>query len=306
MMGCFESEATKAPEVIKESQSDSKRTHTENLILPGNRIPSIDTLNNVAQLSAIRENNSGLDFPSNGQTTADIRFRFRGASLIPMYPATYVWRVKLRQQAGYYTTFFWGPDGPFTGVAYFGCHPYPDGEPKPQSRSHKWELSIDGADLVTDIGGKSTQVGYDQWKIQALRVFDNGANKIHEFFWDLPDTTKMIRSVLPRNYGVLPPLNPALTFGDAPWSLGRERLSGILRGVQLYSISLSLVDLLMEVNVPMSSALGKSNIWYLNLNPTPADISDKSGKNHNPEWVTASRPSLWTDGTTGIIQNFGN
>jgi len=137
-------------------------------------------------------------------------------------------------------------------------------------------------------------------------VFDNGANKIHEFFWDLPDTTKMIRSVLPRNYGVLPPLNPALTFGDAPWSLGRERLSGILRGVQLYSISLSLVDLLMEVNVPMSSALGKSNIWYLNLNPTPADISDKSGKNHNPEWVTASRPSLWTDGTTGIIQNFGN
>jgi hypothetical protein len=35
--------------------------------------------------------------------------------------------------------------------------------------------------------------------------------------------------------------------------------------------------------------------WYLNLNPTPTDISDKSGSNNHPVWEGADRPALWTN-----------
>lgn len=252
---------------------------------------------------AARAAEKGLEFPSNGETASDIRFRFSGANLQPMYPATYVWRVKLRRQSGYYTTFFWGPDGPFTGDSYYGAHPYPDGDYKPTSRDHKWELSINGGDYVEDASGKSTQLGYDVWRVQAMRVFDDGQRKVHEFYWDLPDTTKVIRVLLDRKYGLTAALNPALTFGDAPWSIGNERLSGILRGIQTYSVSLTTRDIVAEAAAPKSTKAGSDGIWYLNLDPVPADIADKSGKGHNPAWVGATRAKEWTGtGTTISIQ----
>jgi hypothetical protein len=34
--------------------------------------------------------------------------------------------------------------------------------------------------------------------------------------------------------------------------------------------------------------------WYLNMNPSPSDISDKSGRGNNPAWVGTERPTLWT------------
>lgn len=237
---------------------------------------------------------TGLVFPSNGETQEDVRFAFTGASLPPMYPASYVWRVNLRRQAGYYTTFFRGPNGDFTGRAYYGCHPYPDGNPKPASRAHKWELSIDREDFVSDVHGHSTQVEYDIWKTQAMRAFRDGKNLVHEFYWDLPDTTKVIRQTLPESYGAPGPEDPALTFGDAPWAIGAERLSGILRGIQLYSQALPLPVLAAEAESPLSTPLGAAHIWYLNANPTPDDISDKSGRGHHPAWAGPVKAGLWT------------
>lgn len=239
----------------------------------------------------------GLDFPSNGETSDDIRFRFIGKNLMPMYPVTFIWRVKLRRQAGYYTTFFWGPDGSFTGDSYYGCHPYPDGEYglKHNSQTHKWELSINGEDYVRSANGHSTQLGYEIWKTQVFVAYEMGNKKIHEFYWDFPDTTRVIRVDLPKSYGSYPPKNPALTFGDAPWALGSERLSGILRGIQLYSSALSLTAIRQEIELPLSTKAGNNNIWYLNLNPTPDDIADKSGNAHHPEWVSSARARLWGD-----------
>lgn len=234
---------------------------------------------------------TGLDFPSNGGATNDVRFRFKGGSLLPMYPATYVWRVKLRQQCGYYTTFFWGPDGAFTGTGYYGFHPYPDSPPS--GCSHKWEVSVNGGDYTNDANGHSTQVGYDTWVTQAARVYASGSQKVHEFFWSLPDTTKVIRTIVYSGDSYNPPSNPALTFGTAPWAPANEHLSGVLRGIQLYTAILSTPDLLSEVNAPLSTAAGSSKVWYMNINPTPSDISDKSGKGHHPEWVTSLRPTLW-------------
>jgi hypothetical protein len=69
---------------------------------------------------------------------------------------------------------------------------------------------------------------------------------------------------------------------------------GVIRGIQIYSTSLSLTDLLAESTSPLSTSAGAGNVWYLNLDPTPEDISDQSGAGHHPEWVGSERPLLWT------------
>jgi hypothetical protein len=250
------------------------------------------TASAVVSVSGASGSTTGLNFPSNGDTTNDVRFRFTGTNLLPMYPATYIWRIQPRQQSSYYTTFFWGQDGAYTGQPYYGAHPYPDGGSG--GTSHKWEVAAYGGDFVAALNAASTVVQYGTWKTQALRVFDDGTNKVHEFYFDLPDTSKVIITKLHQSYGTPAPSSPALVFGDAPWNIGNERLSGVLRGIQLYSGTLSVADILAEISSPLSTASGSASVWYLNMNPTPSDISDKSGKSHHPSWVSSSRPTLWS------------
>jgi hypothetical protein len=92
---------------------------------------------------------------------------------------------------------------------------------------------------------------------------------------------------------VLNPPAPALTFGDAPWQPGRETCACTLRGLQIYNSLLSLADIQAEMAAPLSTPAGANSVWYLNLNPTPTDIADKSGKGHHPAWVGTGRPALY-------------
>ena len=90
------------------------------------------------------------------------------------------------------------------------------------------------------------------------------------------------------------PPKPALTFGDAPWAPSSEIMNGVMRGIQIYSSLLTTTVIQAEIDNPGTTTAGATNIWYLNLNPTPTDISDQSGAGHNPEWVGSERPALWT------------
>jgi hypothetical protein len=242
---------------------------------------------------------TGLDFPGNAGVTNTMRFRFLNP--LPIYPATYIWRAYPRRQAGYYTTFFWGNDDgqnnlntflwlPGGGAdSYYGAHPYPN--PAPSGTNHDWEIAVEQNDFVNG------RVVYDRWYTQALVVWaDANGNKHHEFYWDLPNTDaghRVVRVSDP-SWGNRRPPVPALTWGDAPWAPGQEVFNGVLRGIQIYSANLSIEDILAEANAPLSTAAGAANVWYLNLNPRPDDISDKSGRGHNPGWVGSERPRLWT------------
>lgn len=234
---------------------------------------------------------TGLDFPGSAATSATVRFRFTNP--LTIYPATYIWRIRPRQQAGYYTTFFWANDGAFDwgGVygsdTFYGAHPYPAGSPT--ATTHKWEIAAMARDYLS-----AEDVVYDTWYTQALRVWSDGAGKHHEFYWDLPNTSRVIRVDLPADYGNINPPKPALTWGDAPWAPSEEVMNGVIRGIQIYSATLSVADVLAEISAPRSTNLGTANMWYLNLNPTPTDISDHSGAGHHPEWVGNERPKLWT------------
>jgi hypothetical protein len=233
----------------------------------------------------------GLDFQGSASTTATVRFRFTDP--LAIYPATYVWRVRPRQQAGYYTAFFWGNDGSFywdsgSPDSYYGAHPYP--VPAPDGTTHRWEVSVAGGDYQS-----AENVVYGTWYTQALRVWSDGSGKHHEYYWNLPDTSKVIRRDEAASYGNDIPPNAALTWGDAPWNASNEIMNGVIRGIQIYSVLLSEQEVLAESVNPLSTAAGTSGIWYLNLNPTPGDISDKSGEGNDPEWVGSERPLLWSE-----------
>jgi len=245
----------------------------------------------------------GLDFPGSAGVTTTMRFQFLNP--LAIYPATYIWRVYPRQQAGYYTTFFWATSetqffwNGGQGNTYYGAHPYPQNPPT--GNTHYWEISTDfGLDVL---GNSPVPVVYNRWYTQALVAWNTGSGKRTIFYYDLPDTSKFIDHTAPASFGNINPPTPALTWGDAPWIVpehptthgqGNEVHNGILRGIQVYSSNLLLADILSEVSSPLSTAAGAANIWYLNLDPTPSDISDKSGRGHNPAWVGNERPSLWS------------
>jgi hypothetical protein len=243
---------------------------------------------------------TGLDFPGSNGGSSTIRFRFANPQNngLPIYGpggagVTYIWRAYPRQQAGYYTAFFWGNDGNFiwrngNADTYYGAHPYPRNGPS--SSTHDWEIAIEQGDFVNGA------VVYNRWYTQALRVWSDANGKHHEFYWDLPNTDAAHRVTVnsPTSWGNVNPPSPALTWGDAPWNPGNEIWDGVLRGIQIYNSLLALNDIQSEAAVPLSTSAGMGSIWYLNSNPTPTDISDKSGQGHNPEWVGSGRPTLYT------------
>lgn len=237
-----------------------------------------------------------MDFPGSDATTGTIRFRFTHP--LAIYPATYIWRYLPRSQPSYYTTFFWGNDGEFRwnqghADSYYGAHPYPFPAPHfvpiDQVGPRHWEISVNSIDTLSQ-----ATIDYGRWHTQALRVWSTWRGKNHEFFWDLPDTTRVIRYTAPRGYGNKYPPKPSLTFGDAPWNPSNEIMDGVLRGIQVYTGKLTVAEVLGEERAPLSTPAGAACVWYLNINPTPSDIADKSGRGNDPEWVGPERPSLWS------------
>lgn len=239
----------------------------------------------------------GLDFPGSAAVHKTMRFRFRDP-LAP-YPATYIWRAYPRRQAGYYTAFFWGNDDGKDDLrtflwtpdrradTYYGAHPYPS--PRPHGTNHHWEVSVVQDDFVNGA------VEYDRWHVQGFRAWADPTGKYHEFYWDLPFTDSRRRVVYktgPRWGNRLPPA-PALTWGDAPWAPGKEVWNGVLRGLQVYATCLSVAEILREARSPGSTRRGAQSLWYLNPDPTPDDIADRSGRNNHPAWVGPERPALW-------------
>jgi hypothetical protein len=222
---------------------------------------------------------SGLDFPGNAGVNKTMRFEFTAP--LAAFPATYIWRVYPRQQQSYYTAFFWGNNGSFySSNTYYGFHPYPDWD---SERQHFWEIAAPpGGDFVSD-----THVVYDRWYVQVAICKQSGEKTVKEFYWDWPDTTKVVRHMGEQYED--PPV-PGLVVGDAPWNPGHEVWDGILRGFQFYDSDMSPDEIAKEIASPGTVR----NAWYLNLDPTPEDISDKSGNGHHPTWVGNERPALWT------------
>jgi len=247
----------------------------------------------------------GLEWPGDGSVQRMLYWH----NPFPIYDATYIFKVYPRKKtsgtARYYTTFFWGNDGAFSWDGgfpntYYGAHPYP--RPAPTGPG-QWEISVESRDFTTGF-----EVEWDRWHTQAFRAWRESPTRTHhEFYYDLPDTSKMIDHIVddPRWATTNPPV-PAIVIGQAPnlngqsWGgyPGWEEFNGIIRGIQIYSGLLSLSDIQSEIAVPKSTVNGQNFMWYLNLNPRPSDVTDKKGFGtaHNPSW-SGTTAIEWSDQT---------
>ena len=247
---------------------------------------------------------TGLDFPSNDGSGNFFAFQFLSPQNngLPLWGpsnagVTYIWKIRPRQQSGYYTTFFWGPSGAFTANHYYGAHPYPN--PPPGGSAHNWEVSIEGRDDQVTLAGSTKTVVKDVWYTQALRVIYNAnGTKTLRFYTNLPSVANadVIQSIAQISYGTgSPPTASALTFGDAPWSRSNERLSGVLRGVKVFATALSEADMLAEAaSDSIATVAGASSIWWKKINPTPDNLTCEAGTGRTPVWAdTARKASLW-------------
>jgi hypothetical protein len=267
-------------------------------------------------VTAASSGRTGLNFPSNGDSPSNayVAFRFLNPQNkgLPIWGpggagATYIWKIRHRQQAGYYVTFWWSNNGNFlwdsgSTNTFYGAHPYPPGATA-ASTVHDWEIATDvGGDFTATRSGSPKRVVKDTWYTQALRVTRNAnGTKTLVFYTALPSVANadVIQVTVPADYGEKNPPAPALTFGDSPWyaDFQHERLSGVLRGIKIFNKVLSESDTLAEAaSESLVTSQGIANVWYMNINPTPDDISDKSGAGNHPTWADPNnRASLWAE-----------
>ncbi len=238
---------------------------------------------------------TGLTFPApTGQALDGTAFLWNPVTLART-PATYIFRVKYNSHNYYYTNFFYsnGFNGDFVDDdGYYGCHPYPGGGGGAPTGSRVWEVSAAFHDE------QAGTVAYNTWYTQAVVVDGTSARPRITYYYDLGGGTSNVTYTYPSDWAQSG--SPVLIFGDNPWTnTSSEAMDGTLRGLQIYSANLSLSDAQLEAansssNTPVTAA-GIANVWYMNQNPTPSDITDKSGQGHHPSWLTANRPTLYTE-----------
>lgn len=236
---------------------------------------------------------TGLDFPGNVNFPSSSPSSIltwnqsrSGTAPMPAYPATYIWRAYPRPNKDAYGS-FWTfvfharyQTSEFNQSAtnqYYGMHPYPD----PGSGVNRWEISSHGGDEM------GAPVAFSRWYIQVVIAYESGGDDHQTYFWNWPNTTT--DAVTTSGAAMPVAADPAIIIGDAPWNQGFENPNAILRGFQFYDVVLSPAEIAQEIALPGSVRTP----WYLNVNPTPSDVSDKSGNGHNPAWVGSGRPGLW-------------
>lgn len=252
---------------------------------------------------------TGLNFPSKGDSpsSAFVAFQFMNPQNdgLPFsgpsnQGATYMWKYAPRQQTGYYVTMWYSrSDGTFENGHYYGGHPYPQGGGDTTS-SHYWEIAHSTLDDVNTIAGSPVTVVKDgSFYSQALRVIRNANSSLTlRFYIRLPAVGNgdIIESTTNTGYDTTPP-SPAITFGDSPWypEYGHERMSGIVRGIKIFSKQLSQADILSEeASDDLVTSEGIANIWYKKVNPDPNNLLCEAGTGRNPTWAQATHATLWT------------
>ena len=245
---------------------------------------------------------TGLDFPGNvnfpsPSPSAILTWNQArsGAAPMPAYPATYIWRAYPRPNnnffQSYWTFLFYAryettwTQGEVPPKTYYGLHPWPDRE---TDMEHKWEISAFGDDRTATSGAQGVPVVYNQWYQQVATAELIGGNEVYTYYFNWPNTTTDVIQWTHAKAGTN--TDPAIIIGDAPWNQGKEIPNAILRGYQFYDAVLTPAQIAQEIASPGSVRTP----WYLNLNPTPGDVSDKSGNGHNPAWVGPVRPGVWT------------
>lgn len=267
---------------------------------------------------------NGLTFPSNLAAGSDIRLVWDGSILLPRSAHTALWKQNYTAQSSYYACVWSAHNtGTFGSDTYeFGTHPYPTAtgavdangqntDVTSQSGSvHYFEVAgLGGHDYLASPGGSGVLVTKGQWYAHARSVGTSGSNLVHKFYLDQINNPSQVisQSILSSNLAAAGS-TPAFYIGASDWRSGQggatsndETPSGVIRGIQLYNAeltsgqiaALSALDTDAAV-LSYCTANSITSLWYLNMNPTPSDVTDKSGNGRNPTWANSNRPTLYT------------
>lgn len=219
---------------------------------------------------------------------------------------------------------------------YWGIEPYPRPAPSGESKLEVATWNQDFTDRDdSGTPGDGPYVTDGEWVSTALvckidTAHNGGVNElsgrpqtIHTGWMRLPSTSSA-QKITTQPWYVQPsgtivwwnePPNRALFIGQSPpdpdvpsnswggypkW----DECVGILRGFILIAAELteaqvvatSAFDYDADVLSYLSGQGLTTPLWYLNMNPKPTDVLDKSGKGHHGAWNHASyRPALWTN-----------
>lgn len=240
------------------------------------------------------------------------------------YPLTVIYKgyplLYGASNSQYYTGFFWGNRGTFTwssgaGKCYYGAHPFPRNG-GPLTTDQFWELAVDGSDL-SNSQAAGNQVA-EQWNEVVTRVRHASSQYQHEVYFDYGrlGLTGEMHYNADNTYGATAPPTPCLCFCDAPWSFinrtgtfadpdtgeGAEIWKGYQRGYQIYTLDLSNTQLAAVTGLETDDAvkaawagvgLSQADCFYLCMNPTHTDITDKSGNGNHPGWFGSQRPTTF-------------
>ncbi|HWB81868.1 MAG TPA: hypothetical protein VG755_43195 [Nannocystaceae bacterium] len=265
------------------------------------------------------ESGTGLEFPPNFLDGSDARLEWSGADMLDRTSHTAIWQARYVQQNGYYAVaWHTSNDGTWHASLFeYGTHPYPTtgtvdasgqstGGTGGEGAVHYYEIAGLGAsDFIASPGpGPTYLLGTDVWVTQARTAELVGDEVRHRYWPDLADPDAFIEQSVSAD-GVAQAsaaaVSPAFTIGGSPWtgdgSGNGESPAAVLRGFAFFSSALAIDDLVAEANsasdAPVTDA-GAASVWYINRNPTPDDVADRSGAGHSPVWANDARPGLWT------------
>lgn len=265
---------------------------------------------------------NGLIFPSNNVANSDIGIDFTGANMVPRIGHTILWKANYTQHTGFYAWCWhvWADNAWHAGMWELGRHPYPatgtvngsgqsTGGTSSSGTVHFHEQAGIGAnDFLASPGGSALLVTKGIWYLQAATceyvTVSTADDTVRSTFWpDIegdPDFS-IVSDASATNYdshdGPSTPPTMKFRFGASPWtatgSANEETPSGKFRYLMQYSRALSLSEILTKFGLNRDDTTDPDR-WYSNINPTPSDVSDKSGMGHNPSWANANRPTLYT------------
>jgi hypothetical protein len=238
--------------------------------------------------------------------------------MLPRTAHTAIWQTRYVQQNGYYAVaWHTSNDGTWHASLFeYGTHPYPTtgtvdasgqstGGTGSEGTEHYYEIAGLGAsDFIASPGpGPTYPLVTDVWVTQARTAEIVGDEVRHRYWPDLDDPDAFIEqhaSAEGIDAAAAAAVSPAFTLGGSPWTgdgvSNGESPAAVLRGFALFDAPLAIDDLVAEAtsesDTPVTAA-GAASVWYINRNPTPDDVDDKSGAGHSPTWANDQRPGLW-------------
>lgn len=270
---------------------------------------------------------TALNFPANNAAGSDIRFLFSGANLPARKASTILWASCSNSSiTGYVTHCFFSHNvGAFQADNYeLGGHPYPansasvDGTGEStdpgggSGTTHYMEMAGLSARDQIAVPGSAVAATKDgaTWKRHALQTtLINGDTEVRHRYWPdvIGDSTNYFERIV-SNTGFPSPSAPAFYWGTSDWRSGSAGAntndetpngklrafcivdSGALTNAQIAAISA------LNTDADVTSYLSGQSLtpWFINMNPTHTDVSDKSGAGHSPSWANSNRPSTVT------------